>query len=182
MADTFPSLALPQGLQNIFIRYLGEPMIRQVGARLASSALLSATTSTGQIFDAASSSMYNDLKRLVLASFIATTNILTDSTLYPDGAERQVPNAALDDSGQLFDGLADFVVWTPDVSALSLTVVIAIPSALVGVWLLAILLLYWTPVRLVNALDSNDMYQKLTDNHQHATLVYDKKDGATWNL
>lgn len=177
----FPSLALSEGLQTIFARYLTEPMIRQVGSRLGASALLSSTTSVGQIFDAASSSIHNDLERLVLAAYIATTNILTDSTLYPAGADRDVPNAALGD-GQILDGLADFVVWTSEATALSLSVIIAIPSVLVGIWVLAILMLYWTPVKIVNGLDSNDMYEKLRDTHPGAVLVYDEKEGGAWKL
>ncbi len=163
-SEALPGLDLSVDLQTIFVSTLGSPMIQTVGEHLQASALLSSTTSNNQIFDASTSSVRADLERLVQAAYVATVNTLTDLTLYPAGAERQVPNIARGDSGQVLDGVADFVVWSPDVAALSTVVVIIIPSIYVGAWLVAIVLLYWTPIKAVTALDSNDLQQSLSTN------------------
>jgi hypothetical protein len=183
--DALPGLAIPDNLQLVLADRLSFPMIYEIGRHLQTSALVSATTAIDQIFDAGASSIRTDFERLVLAAFIGTTNVLTDTTLYPAGSERNVPrvqNFARDASGQIKDGVGAFVIFTPDASSLSVTLIIAIPCLFVGVWLLAMILLYWSPVRIVNALDSNNMHQELVQNHTHATIHYDKKSGAKWNV
>lgn len=177
-SDILPGLALPENLQTIIADRLYQPMIYTVGSHLQTSSLLSATTATGEIFDAGSSTMFRDMQRLVLAAYIATTNMLTDTTLYPTDAATHVPNMQRDDSGQVLDGIGDFVVWNADVSALSVKLLIVIPSVFVGIWALAIVLLYWTPVGVVNALDSNNMHQELTNHHQDAVVRYHASKGA----
>ncbi|KAI2631322.1 hypothetical protein GGS26DRAFT_598466 [Hypomontagnella submonticulosa] len=143
-SNDLPGLDLPPALQRVLASVLGAPVVPQVGQYLQASALLSSTTAIGRIFDARASSAYSDLVRLVEAAYVATTNCLTDLTLYPAGAA--VPNDALDPSHQPMDGIADFVVWSPDVAALSTVVVIVVPSVFVGVWLIANILLLWTPI------------------------------------
>ncbi|KAI4858849.1 hypothetical protein F4820DRAFT_441530 [Hypoxylon rubiginosum] len=138
----------------ILTSILSAPMIYLVGQHLASSALLSATTAIDQLFDAGSSSIHGDIERLVLAAYVATINVLTDTTLYPVGASEKLSNLARDGSAQPLNGIADFVVWSPDVAALSTVAIIVIPSVFVGLWILALILLYWTPARIVNKLDS----------------------------
>lgn len=158
-----PGLKLSPGLGDIFTSILGSPMIQRVGQHLQASALASATTANGQLFNARGSSIYTDLERLVQTAFVVTVNTLTDLTLYPAGADRELTNTALDASGQVQDGVADFVVWSPDVAALSVLVIIVVPSLFIGTWLLAAILLYWTPIRAVNRLDSNQEHQNLND-------------------
>lgn len=162
--EALPGLDLSDGLRNILLSILGSPMIQIVGQHLQASALLSTTTASGQVFDAAASNFHDDLERLVQAAYVATVNCLTDLTLYPAGADRQVRNMARGDSGQVLDGVAEFVVWSPDVAALSTVVVIVIPTVFVGTWLVAVILLYWTPVSAVSALESNDLQRKLAAN------------------
>ncbi|KAI0887797.1 uncharacterized protein GGS22DRAFT_154308 [Annulohypoxylon maeteangense] len=156
-STALPGFEISDSLQDIFAAVLGTPMIQSVGQHLQSSALLSTSTASNQIFDASSSSVHDDLERLVQAAYVATVNILTDLTLYPVGASRDVRNVARGDSGQTRDGISDFVVWSPEIKTLSTLVVIVIPSVFVGLWLIAIILMYYTPVGIVTTLDSSDL-------------------------
>jgi hypothetical protein len=168
-----PGLDLSIGIQTIFAAHLAQPMILTVATHLGLSALLSTTTAVNQIFDAGASSIQNDLSRLVQAAFIATSNVLTDTTLYPSSSDETLENWVAGTSG-----VGDFVVWSPDASALSMTVLITIPSLLAGVWLLATLLLFLTPVRVINGLDSGLMFTTIKKENPDFNPVHDKP-GAT---
>ncbi|KAI6084744.1 hypothetical protein F4821DRAFT_166424 [Hypoxylon rubiginosum] len=159
--NTLPGLDLSDGLQFIMSSILGTPMIELVGLHLQASALLSSTTANNQLFDAGASSIRTDLERLVQAAYVATINSLTDLTLYPAGVSSKLLNIARDGSAKPLDGIDDFVVWTPDVAALSTVAIIVIPSVFVGLWLIAIILLYWSPVRAVNKLESDGTLAKI---------------------
>ncbi|KAK5989457.1 hypothetical protein PT974_10976 [Cladobotryum mycophilum] len=181
-----PGLDLPESMQTFFSRYLGSPMIQQLGSRVGLSALKSTTTALGQIFDAGSSSFQDDLERLLLASYIATVNILTDSTLYSANASSRVPNQARGDDGEPQPGIGSFVVWNADVSAVSLRILIVIPSLLAASWVLLNLLLYFTPLSLVNGLDAGNIHEYLQDTQSlagaYATLSRDDKKRPTWTV
>ncbi|KAI1378592.1 hypothetical protein F4677DRAFT_465745 [Hypoxylon crocopeplum] len=169
-SNALPGLELSDSLQIVLNSILGSPMIEAVGQHLQASALQSTLTASAQVFDAEVSSVHNDLERLVQAAYVATVNCLTDLTLYPTGAERQLRNIARGPSGQIEDGVAEFVVWSPDVTAVSTVVVIIIPTVFLGAWLVAIVLLYWTPVKAVTALDSNVLQQRLKSDESHETV------------
>lgn len=163
-STALPGLDLSPGMQLILARYLGAPRIVSIGRLLGLSALLSSTTSIGNIFDAHSSSMLSDLRRLVLAAYIATTNTLTDLTLYPDdapGRDNSAANLAFDENGNIKPGVADFVVWSPDITTLSVKAIIIIPVLSLVFWLLALSLLRWTPLKMVNALDATVLHKTL---------------------
>ncbi|KAL7793003.1 hypothetical protein V8C37DRAFT_416189 [Trichoderma ceciliae] len=174
-SDHLPGLGLSVGMQGIFAARLGTPMIQNIGSHLGLSALLSASTALDQIFDASTSSILSDLQRLVQAAFIATSNILTDTTLYPADASTQLDNVV---EGE--DGIGDFVVWSSDASALSVKVIIIIPSLLAGVWLLTTLLLLFTPIQLVNGLDSSNMFEFIKLRHPTFGPAHDKSNGVVW--
>ncbi|KAK0702339.1 hypothetical protein B0H67DRAFT_500556 [Lasiosphaeris hirsuta] len=165
-----PGLDLSPGMQLILARYLGLPRIVDVGRQLGLSALLSSTTSLGSIFDAGSSSAFADLQRLVLAAYIATTNTLIDLTLYPDtpGRSTHAGNLALDDSAQPKPGVADFVVWSTDITTLSVKAIIIIPVLSLFFWVLVIALLNWSPLQSVNALDAVEIHKALYARDPHA--------------
>lgn len=168
-----PGLELSLGVQLIFSAHLAQPMIFTVASHLGLSALLSTTTAVSQIFDAGASSIQTDLTRLVQAAFIATSNVLTDTTLYPPNSDQKLANWV---AGS--DGVGDFVVWSPDASALSMTVLITIPSLLAGVWLLATLLLLLTPVRIINGLDSGIMFSIFKKENPAFDPVHHDKSGV----
>ncbi|KAK3356432.1 hypothetical protein B0T25DRAFT_629825 [Lasiosphaeria hispida] len=169
-STALPGLDLSPGMQLILARFLGLPRVVDVGRQLGLSALLSSTTSLGSIFDAGSSSAFADLQRLVLAAYIATTNTLIDLTLYPDtpGRSTSAGNLALDDSAQPKPGVADFVVWSTDVTTLSVKAIIVIPVLSLFFWALVIALLNWSPLQSVNALDAVEIHKALYERDPHA--------------
>jgi len=161
-----PGLDLSPGMQLILARYLGTPRIVSMGRLLGLSALLSSTTAIGNIFDAESSSAFSDLRRLVLAAYIATTNTLTDLTLYGEdapGRDNGAANLAIDEGGNIKPGVADFVVWSPDITTLSVKAIIIIPVLSLVFWVLALSLLRWSPLKQVNELDATVMHKALKE-------------------
>lgn len=105
-------------------------MVVQMGLNLGTRALQSASAAFDNIFDANSSSVYNDLQHLVLASYVATTNVLEDTTTY--GPEKPgIPNLAKYKNGTLKDGVGNFVIYSKDVATLSIQKAIIIPLVLV---------------------------------------------------
>ncbi|KAI0870364.1 hypothetical protein GGS24DRAFT_475545 [Hypoxylon argillaceum] len=169
-SDQLPGLDLSDSLQGMLAQYLGIPIVPQVGSHLQTSALLSATTSLDQIFDAGASSFQKDLTRLVLTAYVITVNCLTDTTLY--SAPGAVPNAAIGDSGVVPDDL-DYVVWSPDVATLSTLVIIVIPTMFVAVWVIAITLIYFTPVKIVAILDSSSLQEDQKESHPSGNVPSD---------
>ncbi|RFU24388.1 hypothetical protein B7463_g11950, partial [Scytalidium lignicola] len=131
-------LNLSWGLQNILASRLGLPMIYRLGSYLRASSLQSSYSSLSNIFNASSSSIHNDLQRLVSASYIATVNALTDTTLFVNTVD--VPND-LDVGGYANNGTGDFVLFTQDAVALSIRTLIIIPVITVSLWLLFFLLM-----------------------------------------
>ncbi|GAW20935.1 hypothetical protein ANO14919_104480 [Xylariales sp. No.14919] len=161
--EALPGLDLPEPLWGLIIRYLSTPMIFEVGRHLAKSALASSTMTLGSIIDAASSSVQRDLERLVIASYVATTNIFTDTTLYPASSKDQLGNMAVDDSGTIPAGAGAFVIFSEEVATLSTVVLIVIPVIWAGTWLVSFVLLYWTPLRILTSLDSSALQSELAD-------------------
>lgn len=172
-----PGLDLSSGMQIILARYLGNPKVVDIGKQLGLSNLLSSTTSLGNIFDAGGSGAFSDLQRLVLAAYIGSTNTLTDLTLYPQSSspppdEAQaatedgkpiLANLALDDNGNRREGVAQFVIYSSEISTLSVKALIIIPALSLVFWLLALGLLTWSPLSKVNALDVTVLHQTLEE-------------------
>lgn len=133
--NTMPGLDLPIGLTTILVDSLGLPMIYLLGTYLQVSALKSSVTAVSNILDANSSSIWGDLDRLVFASYIATVNCLTDTTLFApaDGFLNDVaPN------GTILDGTGGFVIYSDDVTALSIRALIIIPVLAVLLWIVSV--------------------------------------------
>ncbi|KAL7936159.1 hypothetical protein V8C35DRAFT_278381 [Trichoderma chlorosporum] len=161
-SDHLPGLTLSKGVQKIF-NFMNGSMVGAMGQQLGSFALQSGLKSLGfyrPIFDAGASSIHNDLNRLVRIAFVATCSLLSDSTLFPPDADSKTDNIITTQ-----DDPSDFVVWSSDVAALSVKLIITFPSILVGSWLCAIVLLLFTPVRLVKGLDSSSMFTFIQNQH-----------------
>ena len=112
------------------------PMIVRLGMRLGSRALHSASTVTSQpfdyTFDAKSSSMGNNLRQLAAASYIATKNILTDTTTVNRGNLTNLTNAAVNlKTGKPYAGAADFIMISNNIATISIKVLINIPLILI---------------------------------------------------
>lgn len=129
--SSLPNLNMPDGLaKNFYEHSLNIPMIVRLGQRLGSRALQSALTAAGETIDAGSASMESDLHHLVAASYIASKNILTDTTTI-NGSSNLI-NAAVDPkTGNLYAGAADFIVTSSDIATISIKVLITIPVILI---------------------------------------------------
>lgn len=125
------NLNIPDGLAKIFFgQFLGMPMIVKIGMALGSRALQSASTAVGQTFQAESASMESDLRQLVAASYLASRNILTDTTTIKPSPKFN--NTAVDQkTGNLYAGAADFIVTSSDIATISIKVLITIPLILI---------------------------------------------------
>jgi hypothetical protein len=135
---SIPGLNMPIGLQIILTDSLGEPMIVTLGSYLRESALKSSFTSLSDEFDANSSSIYTDLQRLVFASYIASVNTFTETTLY--SSNDTIANDVQSD-GVLLPGTSDFVIFSNDVVTLSVKALIVIPTIAMLLWVTLILLM-----------------------------------------
>lgn len=143
-AQALPGLNLPEGLQTILGSSLAEPRIISLATQLGPQALASTTTSLGEFFDAEDSSLYLDIQRLVIASYVATTNVLTESTLFAE--ERLgIPNFILGKDGQVQPGADEFVIWSSHVRTLSVRTIIVIPVIALSLFLIVIYLILFYP-------------------------------------
>jgi len=135
--DNITGLNLPPGLRTILVDSLGEPMIVTLGSYLRQSALKSSFTALSDEFNANSSTIYTDLQRLVFASYIASVNSLTETTLYSNST---IANDVRPD-GILLPGTSDFVIFSNDVVTLSVKALIIIPTIALLLWVTFIVLM-----------------------------------------
>ncbi|KAH8803600.1 hypothetical protein F5884DRAFT_861919 [Xylogone sp. PMI_703] len=138
--STMPGLNMPPGLSTIFIDSLGLLMIYLLGTYLQVSALKSSVTALSDILDANSSCIFSDLERLVFASYLATINRLTETTLFPPS------NGFLNDVAPgdiILQGSGDFVIYSGDIDTLSVRSLIIIPVLAVGLFIISLGLLSW---------------------------------------
>ena len=143
-SGALPGLNLPGGLLTILENSLGEPRIISLATQLGPQTLASTATSLGQFFDAQESSFHNDIQRLVTASYVASTNVLTESTLFAE--ERLgVPNFILGNDGQVQPGSADFVIWSSQVRTLSVRTLIIIPVITLALFLIVLCVIEFCP-------------------------------------
>lgn len=133
-----PGLNMSPGLVTIFVESLGVPMIYHLGTYLQVSALKSSVTALSNILDANSSSIYSDLERLVYASYIATVNCLTETTLFAPA--NGFPNEVAP-GGILLEGTGNFVIYSNDIATLSVRSLIIIPTIAVSLWIVTIVML-----------------------------------------
>ncbi|MCJ1268264.1 hypothetical protein MMC22_008151 [Lobaria immixta] len=137
------------------------PKIVNLATKLGATALQSGSTALGSILDAGSASIHSDLERLVLASYIATKNVLTDTTLIPTGT---IPNLVEDSNGNIFPGVADFVVRSSSVSTLSIRALIIFPMLSVALLLIVFLVKnLQSPWYKVHALQATVLYSCLDE-------------------
>lgn len=136
--DSIPGLNMPFGLRIILTDALGEPMIVTLGSFLRDSALKSSFTAVSDEFDANTSTIYTDLQRLVFASYIASVNTLTETTLF--SSNNSIPNRVRA-GGALLPGTSDFVISSNNVVTLSVKALIIIPTIALLLWIVLILLM-----------------------------------------
>ena len=137
-SSSLPGLNLSLATQDIFAHFLGLPKVPVLALRLGISALDSASSYKGGFFNASSSSLYNDLERLVFASYIATVNTLTETTLFAKGSNIENDLYLVSGSNSIPAGADEFVVWSTDVITLSVKSLIIIPVITVTLWIIAL--------------------------------------------
>ncbi|RAO64043.1 uncharacterized protein BHQ10_000055 [Talaromyces amestolkiae] len=135
--SSISGLNFPQSLRNVFYNLIGPPSIFSTATALGSIALASSTTAQLYTIDAASSSIYNDMQRLVLTTYISTANLLVDTTLY--NKTNTYGLNSIVSSGDL-DQVAQFVVSDQNITTVSLAYAIGIPIGTVLIYLIVKLL------------------------------------------
>jgi hypothetical protein len=143
-SSALPGLDLSDGLQLILGNSLDQPRIVTLATQLGPQALASTATSLGEYFDANQSSFYTDVQRLVIASYVASANTLTESTLFAE-EHLGIPNLILGNDGQALPGSADFVIWSSQVSTLSVRVLIIIPAIALALFLIVLYVIEFRP-------------------------------------
>lgn len=116
---------LPLGMQVILSSLLSQPASSRVGMRAGVSSLKSYTGSlAGIVIDAGSSSMVDDMTRLILAGYVWTREIMRDLVLSKDPRAR---NLLEKPAGVLMPGAAAFVVRSNEVVTLSYDAALTAP-------------------------------------------------------
>ncbi|KAK3341824.1 hypothetical protein B0T25DRAFT_511246 [Lasiosphaeria hispida] len=133
------NLIMPEVLRDIMAIALLKPPVVQLGKDAVMSALASASSSplgSNGIIEARYSSIFQDVERLVMASYVSTLNILTDSTLFePSDDEFKQSNYFTNPKTfELEEGVGDFVVPTPDVQTFNLIGLITV-GCIIGLML-----------------------------------------------
>jgi hypothetical protein len=162
-SGALPGLEMSEGLQTILESALGEPRIVSLATQLGPQALASTATSLGQFFDAEDSSFYGDIQRLVIASYVASANVLTESTLFAED-RLGVPNFIIGNDGQVLPGADEFVIWSSQVRTLSVRTLIIIPVIVLVLFSIVVyLIVFRPPLGREEAGQSEDTANKLED-------------------
>ena len=155
---------LSSALQQTFANFLGTPMIGAVGLRLGRSALTAAASGIGNGFDAKQSSIYKDMERLVLASYAATVNVLAETTMFQNPQGTGLHNRIQNNKNEPLPGADDFVVFSSNVTTLSVKTLIIVPVILCFLLALNILVgIVPTPWRMTHALHASVLYSHLQE-------------------
>jgi hypothetical protein len=159
--DQLPDLSPAMVL--IFQNFLSQPRIVGLTQSLGAKALKSAATSQGYYFDAGSSSLQSDLQRLILGAYIATKNTLAETTMFNAKQYPAISNLLIDPkTNQQIPGAGDFVILNSAFAALSVRVLIVVPTILALLFLLVLILSDTTPISMpwgyVNSLRASVLY------------------------
>ncbi|CUS12874.1 unnamed protein product [Tuber aestivum] len=120
---------------DVFVYEFLMPRVVTLGSAAGFSALKSAalTSAPSYILDANGSGMEGDLERLVLASWVSSSNVLRETTAYKgDG----LVNLLRRGKGVVEDQAAEFVLQSGDVGTLSVRILISVPLILVILFLI----------------------------------------------
>ncbi|KAH0551130.1 hypothetical protein GP486_007528 [Trichoglossum hirsutum] len=156
--DKLSGLDLPAVLFDVFKTFLGTPVIAQVGIRLGRSGLASSASAHGAAFNANSSSIHDDIRRLVNASYVSTKNLLVETTRFSLEGRENIPNLVKNGT-KIRPGAANFVVSSTEIITLSVRTLIIAPTALGGVVLLSFIIGKLPfPWRMTDALSATVLY------------------------
>ena len=122
------NIKFPEGWATQLQLDFSGPRIIDMINSAGSSSLVSSTTFVGGRFDAETSTIEKDMTRLFTATWIASAHTFRNMLMVSD--QQNIPNVALQGTGQPQDGVGLFVVSTPQVATLRLSVLVAIPALL----------------------------------------------------
>jgi len=127
----------PLGWRQLLQFQFTLPKITSVANSAGASALTSSMTYVGSGFDAAAATVEDEMNRLLVATFISSSHIFRDTVMIPpqDGTK----NLANGPNGQPQNGVANFVVSTPQVTALRFSILVAVPATFLALMLLGII-------------------------------------------
>lgn len=131
-------MKIKPALLNVLESALNVPVVVNLGNGAGLSALKSASTSPNGVINAEVSSISDDLKRLILGSFVLTRNVLLDTTTYQAGSG--LNNIMQDENGDPLDGAGDFVLSSPNFQTFSLVGIIVLCVVFVTLFIINILL------------------------------------------
>jgi hypothetical protein len=128
-----PDHGLPTIMRDVFYTALWQPGIMSTAQNLDTINLAVANQDLSQSFDAGSGSILKDLRRMLVTTFVWNANILFDTTLYSANTLYEIRNLI---EPQDRTAVADFVVFTPNATAMSLVFIIVVPCLVVLMFLL----------------------------------------------
>ena len=131
---------IPQAWDNHFRTEFGVPKLVDLGVSLGRGILLSSATYLKGSFDAKSSTVQDDIERLVLGTFVASRDIFRDSTTVTQ--KDRISNAATQGNGHPQPGVGDFVLATGKVVTLKFDILIAIPALTASLYVVVTAILY----------------------------------------
>ncbi|OAL53743.1 hypothetical protein IQ07DRAFT_640782 [Pyrenochaeta sp. DS3sAY3a] len=175
----------PPGLMIILSR-MTVPMILDVAQGIGASALMSYYSPLpGTIVDAASSKTIDDLERMILGSYLLSRNLLRDTTMMKPFSG--FSNAVRTGKDEVLPGTGDFVLETKAMTAMSMMVLILVPSIMVFFTLLAAIgsafarydpentqTLRWQRERMVN-LSNPSLYRVASEKHGYEEVEWKYK-------
>ena len=124
---------IPQAWDNHFRTEFGVPKLVDLGVSLGRGILLSSATYLKGSFDAKSSTVQDDIERLVLGTFVASRDIFRDSTMA--GQNSRTPNAARGGNGRPQPGVGDFLLVSGNAMTMRFDFLVAIPATVVVLYL-----------------------------------------------
>jgi len=123
---------------TIFPHELGPAVMARIGNALGASGLASSLqfVEEDQSIDLAEASLTKDLERLVLGSLVYTREIVRAKAATTAEQRGNYTNRAAFNSGngRVLDEFADFVISSPDVTTMSVRVLIVTPSICLFIW------------------------------------------------
>ncbi|RYP32763.1 hypothetical protein DL768_011127 [Monosporascus sp. mg162] len=167
-----PDIKIPVVLLNVLESALGVSKFAQLCDMLGDSILSSQSASENGVIDANRSSLESSMTLLALASYIASRNILVETTQF--GYFQGWPNLLRGLDGSPVDGADGFVISRPDVQTFSMVGIIVL-TALVAASLLLRFVVYPLVTYLFQRADSNN-----TDGRQRTGWHTQGDDGDIW--
>ncbi|KAK3329138.1 hypothetical protein B0H66DRAFT_526531 [Apodospora peruviana] len=133
--DSLPGLDLPEALRDILLNAFSTPMVVRLGNAIGDSALRSRTTSPQGVIDAQKSSIRNDMERLIVAAYLASANVFSDTTKF--SGQETYPNVLRGEDGQPAEGAGDIVVNGAGIQTFSMVGLVVLATILVFLMLQA---------------------------------------------